>query len=470
MFDKIREKASDLVDKGKDLVGEGVGFISNKINKKDPNQIEQLGKKLTLAEMSDDDFKIPKEEKPKPAVAPEQPKSLSDTETSKKKEDVFDTGGLKPTTYVGSIEYPDTEPVKVEIELEHKPSVGDNVTGFLKDVTTPTKVGNNSKQRKRKLIVKKIFRLIEWVIVILIIMVIKGRYDYYSGHVKQKITYNEYPYVYVFDRNNYDVSVSKYEKTNCNEKKESCTINSVGSYNIKFSDMQMFAVRTFFDVATRFKGAERVLTSKDLNNELYERVVRALMMNDQMFLSTDRYEKYTVVDYEQKSVYKERGFYYDENKDGGTTKVTIALGKQEYDGYSVKINEAHYVNGNIVFYVLVEEPATTEWKGDNAPIVVFEFNDNPDKIRVIDIKNGQDFENKGHLIDGNKVDGNSIADKVKDATNNEVQEENKTTTSKTDKTNNSTTNKANNSTTDKTDNSTTNTNQGDNSSISDLLG
>ena len=465
MFDKIREKANKLVDKGKELVGDGVDYVSSKMKKKDPNQIEQIGKKLTLEEMTDDYFRAPIEDNTKKPVSKEQPKSLDDDEkdTKVEKKDIFEETGLSSTTsYVGSIDYPDTKPVEVEVELEHKPSVTEHVSSFVKDVTTPTKTGNNSKQRKRKLVVKKVFRLIEWVIVILIILVIKGKYDYYSGHVKQKITYNEYPYVYVFDRNNHDVTVTKFEKSNCDDNKEKCNVQTVGSYNIKFSDTQMFAVRSFFDVALKFKAGERELTSSNLNNELYERVVRALMMNDQMFLSTDRYKDYTIIDYEQKSVYKERGFYYDENKSSATTKVTIALGEQEYDGYSVKINEAHYVNGNIVFYVLVEEPVTTEWKGNNAPIVVFEFKDNPDKIRVIDIKSGQDFENKGHLIDGNKVDGNSIADKVKDATNNEVQEENKTTTSKT--------NKANNSTTDKTDNSTTNANQGDNSSISDLLG
>ena len=96
MFDKIREKANKLVDKGKELVGDGADYVSSKMKKKDPNQIEQIGKKLTLEEMTDDYFRAPKEDNTKKPVSKEQPKSLDDDEKDAKAEekDIFEETGV----------------------------------------------------------------------------------------------------------------------------------------------------------------------------------------------------------------------------------------------------------------------------------------------------------------------------------------------------------------------------------------
>lgn len=482
----MKDKILDLVDKGKEYVSHGIEFISDKIpnnmKKKtmNSNQVEQLGKKLTLEEMGSEYYDPPKEDRSESIISSlfnKKDKTIDEKETPTKK----DGGGLlkrkKKTTssYVGSAVYPETTPPleTTEIVLEDKPTIADGVAGFVKDVTTPNRTGDSMRQRKRKLIVKKIFRLFKWAIVILVIIVLRNKYIAYSGNVKQKITYNEFPYVYVFDRNNYDVNVTKYLKSNCDDEKQKCDVQTVGSYNIKFSDLQMFAVRTLFDIKLRFNGGEKELTYKDLNNELYERVVRALMMNDSKFLDTDRFTDYTVVDYSQKSVYKERGFYTDADNENGKTRITIALGKQEYDGYSVKINEVHETNGNYVVYVLVEEPVTTEWKGDNAPIVVFEINANPDKVRVIDIKNGADFDYKGSV--SKDSEGNiTIIDKIDDPNNgkvNDTKTKKSTTKNNSSSTSNSTTDTSSTTDTNSSSSNTTNnttTSNGD-GSFSDLM-
>lgn len=415
MFDKIKNKAKELRNNAIDKADE---LVSEMKSKKDSNNVDQLGKKLAIEDMKNDGTfdPIKKSNKEKENVFTAE--DLTAGTRSESEQTLADFGvttdktvrkGGDKSSYVGSIEYVETEPPTQPHVEESKSDVLDKVKDFVGDVTSPNKRGDTGKQRKRKLLVRRISRLLQWIIIILIILFLRGRYLSYTDRAVQKLTYKNFPYTYVIERNARDFSVTKMEDVDCKDIKNKCTTNNLASYNIKFENYQMLIIRTYFDFVFRFKNGEKSITKADLNNEYAERSIWSIMTKDGAFLSMDRYKNYQIIDYEQKSDYKEKGFYYDE--DDSKIYITIALGKQEYDGYSIRVREAHKNGNDVVFYVEMEEPtANNKWKHENAPIVKIELLEKLENIRVININNGEEYNYKGHLLGEDSKSKSSISD------------------------------------------------------------
>ena len=413
MFDKIKDKVNDIrntaIDKADDVV--------SGLKKKKKQDDTQLGKSMAIEDMKNDgtfdSIKKAKREKGDPFTAEE---LIANTKKTDSEESLADFGisSDEPkkkggsTSYVGSIEYPETQPQTEPPVEESKSDVVDKVKDFVNDVTSPNKKGDSGKQRKRKLLVRRVTRLLQWVIIILIILFIRNRYISYSDRAVQKLTYKSFPYTYVIDRNARDFKVTKMMETDCKEEETKCKVNNLASYDLKLDDYQKYAIRTYFDFAFKFKNGDKYITKNDLNNELAERAIWTAITNDSTFLSMDRYKNYQIVDYEQKSDYKEKGFYYDE--DENRMYITIALGQQKYDGYSIRVREAHKIKNDVIFYVEMEEPTGKKWKNDNAPIVKLEITEKPDNVKVVNLNNGENYQYKGHLIGDDSKTKSGISD------------------------------------------------------------
>jgi len=205
-----------------------------------------------------------------------------------------------------------TEPVK---------EVGTNPLQAVLDSTVNKDEQVMLKKRKIRNILRRVLRISEFIVLVIVFFVLRSKYLYYSSHVKQVLTYKSSPYVYEINRINYDFYVTKYEEYNCKED-NTCDKREVDNYKVLFGDTRMFFIRTYFDLTFKFKNNEKIIKYIDLRTELARRSMRAIITKDPYFLSTERYKDYRIIDFEEKSEYITRGFYYKEQE--GSFYLNIA--------------------------------------------------------------------------------------------------------------------------------------------------
>ena len=157
-------------------------------------------------------------------------------------------------------------------------------------------------KQKRKIMRKKIIRNVmtipEIIIVIIVIIFIKNKYEEHGKNVHQVIEYQSSPYVYIMERTNDTIEVKK--------KNEDKIIEA--AYEIKFPKKQMTILRGYFDATFKLKSGQKTVTMDKVVSDIGKKSIRSMIHNNPDFLKTSVYKNYELEDYEQNSDYHTRGY------------------------------------------------------------------------------------------------------------------------------------------------------------------
>lgn len=281
-----------------------------------------------------------------------------------------------------------TFPTEEEQKIQQEPIID------KEEVARQKKLARREKFRKVKNKIRKILIIPELILLILLVLFLRNKYLNYSNNVEQEIIYEYVPYRYEIHRKNYDFHVKKMKGENCENKV--CNPVLEDEYDITFEKYQMFLIRTYFDTTFRFKNGKKNQSIIDLRTELSSRSMHSLIQNDAKFLELKSYKKYKITDYEQKSEFKTRGFQYEELE--GRFYLTISLGKKEENGYTMTITDVHQEGTELIFYFSEEYPPTSDhWQNETTPALSIEIEEKPSKIRVKNIKNGEELVDNGYV-------------------------------------------------------------------------
>lgn len=246
-------------------------------------------------------------------------------------------------------------------------------------------------QKKRdryRLLFRKLKPFIKLAIFLTIVTVLYLKYNSYSLKADQVLTFEYHNTIFEFTRDSRNVKVVQKEEICENE----CVDSIVDEYNINFSKVQMFLLRTYFDITFRFQNGIKTIHKKELTSGFGGHSVYSMIHNDSKFLSFRQYRKYEVVSSEQKSDNTVRGFKYYEDK--GHLYLMVCLGKKNSVGYTADVYEIHNQDDHLTVYVTEDEPDVDDkWINLSSPAIIVELNEKPASITVINARNKEVFKN-----------------------------------------------------------------------------
>ena len=254
-------------------------------------------------------------------------------------------------------------------------------------------------QKKRdryRLLFRKLKPFIKLAIFLTIVTVLYLKYNSYSLKADQVLTFEYHNTIFEFTRDSRNVKVVQKEEICENE----CVDSIVDEYNINFGKVQMFLLRTYFDITFRFQNGIKTIHKKDLTSGFGGHSVYSMIHNDPKFLSFNQYRRYEVLSSEQKSENTIRGFQYLEDK--GHLYLIVSLGKKDTVGYVIDLYEIHKENDHLTVYVTEDEPKENDkWLNVSYPAINIELDEKPVTITVINIRNKEVFQNYDDIGFGN---------------------------------------------------------------------
>ena len=259
----------------------------------------------------------------------------------------------------------------------------------MEDIPTPQEIRRKKEQRKKT--IRNIMTIPEIILMILLAIFLKNRYEAYAKVAHQTLNYSADQYVYEIHRDANKIKVEKNRKIECDQ--PPCNMENLGGYEIKFEKNQMAALRIFMDLKFFFKNDTKSVTINDIKSEYGKRCIYSMIHNDNNFLQFKTYKGYEVIDYEQMSKFTTRGYKYE--KVGETRNLYIAMGEKDKSGYAIVVNSVYKRGDDLYFYVNEQTPDSVE----NAfalvthPLIQIELSETPKEIYVYNIVSGEPFTN-----------------------------------------------------------------------------
>lgn len=252
---------------------------------------------------------------------------------------------------------------------------------------------SQQEMRKRKAARKKMIRNImtipEIIIVIIIALVLKNKYVDYSNSAHQILNYKSGSYIYEIHRDIDNFKVNKTKKVVCAA--EPCEVEKISEYDIKFENKQMTLLKLFFDLEFKFKNETKTIEIKNLKTDFGKKCIYSFVHNNGNFLSYERYNKYSIVDYEQMSSFTKRGFKYD----SGNNTLAIAAGERQSSGYGLVVNNIFKKGNDLYVFVMEQTPdgEDSSMKIVTHPLVKIELEEKVNNIYVYDLESGEEYVN-----------------------------------------------------------------------------